>query len=86
MIRAVVTSSFALAGGLTVLTLEILEGSVKSGDAVHVAMADRSAEVTVRSVEFVDYDIGRPTFRSEPAIVVEGIAPSEAPAGAIISS
>jgi GTPase len=86
VLRGFVTSSFALTGRGTVLTLKILEGSVKAGDAVRLAMSARSVEVRVRSVEFVDYDVGRPSCRAEPAILIEGLAPSEVPPGTPVSS
>jgi translation elongation factor EF-Tu-like GTPase len=86
VLRAIVTSSFALTGRGTALTLEILEGSVKTGEAVRLAMGDRFVEATVRSVEFVDHDVSRPRYRAAPAIVIEGLAPSEVPPGTPVSS
>ncbi len=87
VLRGIVTSSFTLAERGTVLTLKILEGSVAAGDAVRLAVEfDRFVNVTVLSVEFVDYEVGRPGYRAEPSIIIEGLAPSDVPVGTTVSS
>jgi hypothetical protein len=61
----VVKGSFAYPRGGTALTLEILEGSPRPGDVVHLSLATRTVEVTIRGTGIVDHDIGRPTFHAD---------------------
>jgi len=86
MLQGTVTSTFALSGRGTVVTLEIAEGLVKAGDSVRFEVGARVLEATVRSAEFVDYEVGRPGHRAEAAILVDGLEPSAVPPGTRISS
>ena len=87
MFRAVVKTAFELSGRGTVLSVEILEGTVSVGDLLSVPMSGGNSRiVTVRAVDFVDYDISRPTFRAEVGLTVDGIASGDVAIGQVIQS
>lgn len=85
--RAVLKSSFEVTGRGTVLSVEILAGKVAVGDRLVVPTLDgRSHIVDVVAVDFLDFDIGRPTFRLEVGLTVDDIRPGEVAVGTIIHS
>ena len=83
--RAVLKRSFELTGRGTVLSVDILDGTVRVGDELMVPMLDgRSRLVEVIAVDFLDIDIGRPTSRAEIALRVADIRLDEVAIGSII--
>ena len=77
--RATIRRAFELTGRGTVIAVEIVEGAVTPGDKLVVPTADGyTCVVEVREVGFLDFDIGRDTFRAEVALSL-----GEAPASAI---
>jgi translation elongation factor EF-Tu-like GTPase len=86
VLRAVVKSSFELSGRGTVLVIDLLEGAAKPGEMVRLALGDRTLEGKVIGVEFVDQDVGGPTFHADVALVVAGLEPGDVPPGTVVSS
>jgi len=68
------------------LALEGVEGTIKPGDVVALALANRRVELIVRGAGVADHDIGRPTFHADIVILVDGVQPSEVPAGTEVLS
>lgn len=87
MFRAIVTHTFAVQGRGTALALDIVDGEVQTGDTVQLEIGPgRALELPVRAVEFIDWDVIDDDERGQPAIVVDGISPSEVPEDAVVSS
>ena len=85
--RAIVKRVFAVTGRGTAVCVDIIEGTVRAGDKVLVPTSNgcrRAAEV--RSVEFADIDIGRPTPRAEVGLLVGDLPPSEVAVGREVSA
>jgi translation elongation factor EF-Tu-like GTPase len=80
--RATVKRGFELAARGTVICVDILEGVVKIGDRVSIPTVDGGATVTeVLAVDFVDVDVGKPTYRAEVALRVRDVQPSDVAVG-----
>jgi GTPase len=67
--------SFAcdITGRGTVLAVDVLEGEIRAGDMISIGMVGGRRTVTVRSVEFIDRDIGKPTFRCWVGLMIDGV-------------
>lgn len=77
MFRAVLNRAFEIRGRGTVLAVEIRDGTIKAGDSISISTSNGTRIAQVLAVEFIDYDIGRPTFRSELGLVVDDISVTE---------
>jgi len=75
--RAVLNRAFEIRGRGTVLAVEIRDGTIKAGDSISISTSNGTRIAQVLAVEFIDYDIGRPTFRSELGLVVDDISVTE---------
>jgi len=75
--RAVLKRAFEVRGRGTVLAVEIRDGTIKAGDSISISTSNGTRIAQVLAVEFIDYDIGRPTFRSELGLVVDDIPVTE---------
>ena len=76
--RARLTRTFELAGRGTILCVDILEGSVRTGDKLIVSIdGGETRTVVVRGVDFVDFDVGSPAARAEVALTITELRPSE---------
>ncbi len=80
--RAVLTRSFEVNGRGTVLCVDIVDGAVKRGDRLAVPMQGGSTSVVpVLGVDFVDIDVGKPTFRSGIALTGRDVRSAEVAVG-----
>lgn len=86
MLQGVVTGCFAVKDRGTFITFRIVSGSYQRGDVLTVETRPTPLIVTVRAVEHVDCDIGRPTARAEPVLRVDGVDPKNVPAGILVHS
>lgn len=73
MFRAVLEHAFELTERGTVLAISVLAGVVKANDAILIATLEGTSIVQVKAVEFLDYDIGKPSFRSLVGLVIDGV-------------
>jgi len=79
--RAVVKTCFEITGRGTVVSVEIVAGIVVVGDRVVIPTLTGPRVVEVRAVDFVDYDVGRPTHRAEIALTVGALPPTDVAIG-----
>jgi hypothetical protein len=81
MFRAIVRAAFEATGRGSVLGVEITDGMIHANDKVTIATLHGDRTVVVRSVEFIDIDIGKPSFHSLTGLVVETLPASDVTIG-----
>ena len=66
--------------------VEVRDGTIKAGDSISISTSNGTRIVEVRAVEFIDYDIGKPTFRSEVGLIVDDVPATEVIVGEEVRS
>jgi len=80
--RAIVRTIFEVTSRGTVLAVDILDGTIRQGDSISIPTPNGPRNVQVLAIEFVDHNIGKPTFRSEVGLVVGDVRAAEVLVGA----